>query len=68
MCGWVALWHLALTYSSWGSQDTKILAGERRGPSQAQNTEPRVYCQSTYFYFRKFIFRDSSTEMTYISG
>ena len=39
------LLQLAFTYSSWGSQDNKILAWEKKGYSQVQNTKTRVYWQ-----------------------
>ena len=42
----------SLTYRthifSCGSQDTKILAGERSGPFQSQNIETGMYWQQTY--------------------
>ena len=36
------------SYFSRGSQDTKILVGERKGYSQAQNSETGVYWQQNY--------------------
>ena len=41
------VWWFALTYSSWGSQDTKILVGEKSGIPRLKILK-RVYWQYTY--------------------